>query len=65
MAALWREARQFAPGDVDQCHSALLAKMKVIEEFHSTHCVGFAEWNWEGKGIDEGPAVKVAISTIT
>jgi hypothetical protein len=56
--AYLREARQFARlGGVDQCRWALLAKMKGTEEFHSSRCVGFAEWNWAGKGI-EGPVVK-------
>jgi hypothetical protein len=33
--------------------------MKGTVEFHSSRCVGFAEWNWAGKGI-EGPVVKKA-----
>jgi len=35
--------------------------MKVTEEFHSTRCVDFAEWNWVGKGIDEVAAVKEGV----
>ena len=46
---------------VDQCHWPLAAKMKVTEEFHSTRCVDFAEWNWVGKGIDEVAAVKEGV----
>jgi hypothetical protein len=36
--------------------------MKVTEEFHSTHCVRFAAWNWVGS-IDGGPAVKGGLAT--
>jgi hypothetical protein len=53
LANQWQEARQIARharlGGVGQCHSALLAKMKVTEELHLTHCVGFAEWDEMGK----------------
>jgi hypothetical protein len=37
---------------------ALVVKKKVIEEFHSIHRADLAEWNWVGKGIDVGPAVR-------
>jgi len=32
--------------------------MKVVDEFHSTFRVGFAEWNWAGKNTDESQVVK-------
>ncbi len=62
--AYLQEARQFSRlGGVDQGHWALLTKMKGTEEFHWSHCVGFAKWNWAGKGIEDLVVKEDAVAT--